>query len=98
MYRTSSFDKYLSEKLHRPNFAQAYLLELVNSQENRLDIDDALRETINIIGITEFSKLIGENKSNVSNFVKGNRKLKQETLNKYLIPFRLKAKLKLEAA
>jgi antitoxin component HigA of HigAB toxin-antitoxin module len=98
MYRSSSFDEYLSQKLHDANYAQAYLFQLVNDEESPLEIEAAIRELINIMGVTEFSNLIGESKSNVGNFLNGKRKLKQETLNKYLAPFKLKIKLILEQA
>ncbi len=98
MYRSESFDKYLSEKLHDPEFAKSYFLELTNDEDEPLTIEEALRTSIRAMGITEFSKLIGERKSNVANFLNGSRKLKQETLNKYLAPFNLRVKLTLEEA
>ena len=96
MFRSDSYDVELSEKMQNPKFAQAYLLALVNDEDGPMEIEDALRFAIGRMGVTEFSNLIGESKSNVGNFLNGTRNLKEDTLNRYLTPFRLKIKKTLE--
>ncbi len=96
MYRSNSYDKKISEKMQKPRFAQEYLLGLVSDKEDPMDVEDALKFVINRMGVTEFSNLIEESKSNVGNFLNGSRKLKEETLNKYLAPFNLKVKKTIE--
>jgi DNA-binding phage protein len=96
MFRSNAYDEKISDKLHNPEFAQEYLLGLVNDKDESLDIEDALRFTIKRMGVTEFANLVQESKSNVGNFLNGSRKLKEDTLNKYLAPFGLKIKKILE--
>jgi hypothetical protein len=96
MYRSNSYDEAISKKMLNPEFAQEYMLSLVNDDEEPIEIEVALRLVINRMGVTEFAKLIGESKSNVGNFLNGHRVLKEETLNKYLAPFHLKIKRILE--
>jgi antitoxin component HigA of HigAB toxin-antitoxin module len=82
--------------MQNPEFAQGFLLGLVEDEDEPMEIEEALRFSINRMGVTEFSNMIGESKSNVSNFLNGTRNLKEETLNKYLVPFNLKIKKVLE--
>ena len=89
MYRSDSYDKKLSIKLKNPKFAQAYLLALVEDDDEPMEIEDALRLAIQKIGTTDFAHLIDEDKANVDKFLKGARVLKEETLNRYLEPFNL---------
>lgn len=96
MYRSNSYDEKISKKMRNPDFAQEYLLGLVNDEDEPMEVEEALKFIINRMGVTEFGNLIGESKSNVSNFLNGSRKLKEETLNKYLMPFKLKVKKILE--
>lgn len=96
MFRSNSYDEKISEKMLNPDFAQEYLLGLVNDEDEPMEVEEALRFIINRMGVTEFANLIGESKSNVGNFLNGTRNLKEETLNKYLTPFRLKVKKVLE--
>jgi hypothetical protein len=96
MYRSNSYDEKISKKMKNTEFAQEYLLSLANDEDEPMEVEDALRFTINRIGVTEFANLIGESKSNVGNFLNGKRILKEETLNKYLAPFSLKVKKILE--
>ena len=96
MYRSNSYDEKISQKMKKPAFAQEYLLSLVNDENEPMEVEEALKFAINRMGVTEFANLIGENKSNVGNFLNGKRILKEDTLNKYLAPFRLKVKKVLE--
>ncbi len=48
------------------------------------------------MGTTDFAKLVAEDKANVDKFLKGNRVLKEETLNRSLRPFGLRIRKELE--
>jgi antitoxin component HigA of HigAB toxin-antitoxin module len=87
MYRKGEYDRRLSERLQNLDYAQGYLLGLFEEEE--FTPEKIMRIFIERIGITEFAKLVGEKKSNVSSFLNGRRKLKEETFNKYLKPFKL---------
>jgi hypothetical protein len=94
MYRRTEYDKDVSKELHNPIFAQAYMLEMLRGDE--FTAEEVLKIVARRMGTTEFSKFVGEKKSNVANFVNGKRKLKEETLNKYLKPFKLKIVTKIQ--
>jgi DNA-binding phage protein len=97
MKRSDSYDEKLSQKLKNPAFAQEYLLALVDTDdEDAIEIEDALRLAISKMGTTDFARLVGDDKANVDKFLKGNRTLKEETLNRYLRPFGLRVKKELE--
>ncbi len=97
MKRGKSYDEELSHKLKNAKFAQSYILTLMEGDDG-LSVEDALRHTIARMGIKEFVHLAHVPQPNVSEFLSGKRKLKPETLNEYLKPFRLKARLVLEEA
>ncbi len=97
MFRTNSYDQLISKKLHQPRFGKEYILSLINDKDEPMEVEEALRFVIHRMGVTEFAILIGESKSNVGNFLNGTRTLKEETLNKYLAPFKLKIKKILES-
>jgi antitoxin component HigA of HigAB toxin-antitoxin module len=88
MYRKGEFDRDLARDLKNLKFAQEYLLGLFEEEE--FTVEKVMKIFIDSMGITEFAKIVGEKKSNVSSFLNGRRKLKEETLNKYLKPFKLK--------
>lgn len=96
MYRNESFDELVSEKLKDAEFRQTYLLNLMDMQEDSLSLEEALKFTINSMGIVEFARLVDERKQNINDFLKGRRKPKRETLDKYLKPFGLKTVLTVE--
>jgi hypothetical protein len=97
MKRGKSYDEELSQKLRNRKFAQNYIMALMEGDEG-LSVEDALKHTIERMGIKEFVQMANVPQPNVSEFLKGKRKLKPETLNEYLKPFKLKAKLVLEEA
>jgi len=67
---------------------------LLTSIEHFADsFEEALKYTIQQIGIKEFYELSDIPVQNVSAFIKGRRKLKKETLDKYLSVFKLKSKI-----
>lgn len=96
MYRSDSYDEKLSQKLKDPEFGQEYLLELVENEDEPMDIESALRFMIGRMGTSDFAGLVRENKANEDKFLKERRRLKEETLNRYLKPFHLKVKKSLE--
>jgi hypothetical protein len=95
MKRSKSYDEELSKKLKNVKFAQTYIVALMEGDEG-LSAEAALRHTIERMGIKEFVLLAKIPQPNVSEFLSGKRKLKPKTLNEYLKPFKLKAKLVLE--
>jgi hypothetical protein len=97
MNRNKSYDQELSEKLRNHRFAQGFILALMEGEEG-LEVEDALRHTIERMGIKEFSEIADIPGSNVTEFVKGKRKLKPETLDSYLSPFHLRTRIILEKA
>lgn len=97
MHRSSSFDKLLSERLQNPKLAQLYFLEVISGEES-LSVEDALKHVIQAMGIKEYSSISGVAAPNVVKFLRGKRRLKPETLDQYLKPFRLKSKIIVEKA
>ncbi|MGE3975742.1 MAG: hypothetical protein AB7F59_14550 [Bdellovibrionales bacterium] len=97
MYRNKSYDEELSKELQDMEFAQGFLLTLIEGEEG-LDLEDALKHTIERMGIKEYSKASRIPAPHVVSFIKGRRKLKTETLDAFLKPFRLKTKVVVEKA
>ena len=97
MYRNSSFDQDLSAKLQDPEFAQGYILTLIEGEEG-LPLEEALRQTIERMGVTEFCERSKMRKQNVNELVKGKRRPKPESLDAFLKPFRLRTKVIVEKA
>ncbi|MBI3534456.1 MAG: hypothetical protein HY072_03075 [Deltaproteobacteria bacterium] len=97
MYRNSLFDQDLSKKLQDPKFSKGFILNLMEGDDG-LTLQEALRQTIERMGVKEFCKYSSMRKQNVNDFVKGRRKLKLETLDEFLKPFHLKTTLILEEA
>jgi transcriptional regulator with XRE-family HTH domain len=89
--RSRSYDKYIAEKMKDLDFAQESLLTAINTFGD--SVEDALKYTILQMGIKEFSEHSGVSIQNISDFVRGVRRLKIETLDKYLSVFGLKAKI-----
>ena len=98
MYRNNAYDEDLAKEFADVDFAQEYLLSLVNDKDEPMTIEEALRFTIPRIGVSEFAKKIGKSKSDVDKFLREERKPKPETLEEYLKPFHLKARMVLEKA
>ena len=96
MYRSDSYDKKLSQKLRDLEFAQEYILSLVENKDESMSVESALHFVIQRMGTTDFANLVGEDKGNVDKFLKGKRVLKEDTLNCYLEPFGLRIKKTLE--
>lgn len=89
--RSESFDKYVAEQMQDLDYARETLVTTIEHFGE--SVEDALRYTIEKMGIKEFSELSNIPVQNVSAFIKGRRKLKVETLDKYLSVFKLKSKI-----
>ena len=95
MYRTDSFDKLLSGKLQDPAFATEFLLSSMEGEDG-LSLVDALKRVICCMGIKEYSKISGIHRSSISRMIAQNEIPKIETLDRYLQPFNLKARVEVE--
>ena len=89
--RSESFDKYVAEQMQDLDYARETLVTSIEHFGE--SVEDALRSTIEKMGIKEFSELSGIQIQNISQFIKGKRNLKVETLDKYLSVFKLKSKI-----
>lgn len=97
MNRTKNYEEMVSKKLQKSlKFRQSFLLSFI--EDHDMAGNEALKETIRCMGLREFSDLSGLKIGHVGDFLQGRRKLKQETLNRYLKPFDLKVKLVFEKA
>ncbi|TDJ03657.1 MAG: XRE family transcriptional regulator [Deltaproteobacteria bacterium] len=97
MFRTSNFDEDLSRNMRDPEFARGFFLLQMNfPDEDPMTIEETLIFTIKSIGTTDFANLVGERKQSIDKFLKGVRKPKRETLDKFLKPFGLKTVLSVE--
>lgn len=95
MYRSESYDKFISKQLQdEPEFAREYILS--SMKEDKLSLVDALKLMISKMGVSEFAKLADSHRSNISRFISTDEIPKLETLNRYLAPFKLRAKLEVE--
>jgi len=98
MHRNSSYDADVAKDLQKSSKAvQSYLLGLTEGDDG-LGTEEALRITIKRMGIKEFCEMTRIPMPNVMEFLNGKRKLKPETLEKYLKPFGLRIRLALEKA
>jgi hypothetical protein len=96
MYRSDTYDQDLKRRMKNPIFAQEFILALIDDEDEPMTVEEALRFTIQRMGTTDFAELVGDLVQSVDKFLKGNRKLKPETLDRYLRPFGLKTKISLE--
>ena len=93
--RHKNFDKLVASQFKDEEFSQFYIMNLIN--EEKMNLDDALRETIISMGLQSFSDKAGISIQYVSDFINKRRKLTTETINKYLERvFNLKIKLSVE--
>lgn len=97
MRRTKNYNEELSLRLQKPSYAQKFITALMEGEEG-LSAEDALRHTIQIMGVKEFSKLTSVPSSNIVAFLKGRRNLKPETLDELLRPFNLRTRIVFEKA
>ena len=97
MPRTESYNAEMSKKLRNPQYAQAFIEGLMEGNDG-LTAEDALRHTIELMGIKEFAKIAGVSSPRVVEFTKRKRQLKRETLDAFLRPFKMRTRLILESA
>jgi len=97
MYRNKSFDEHLAKELKSSKFAGGFLLDLMDGDDG-FTLEEALRQTIQRMGVKEFCVKARLDMPNVMKFLKGTRKLKPETLDVFLKPFGLRTKLIVEKA
>jgi len=89
--RSESFDKFIAEKMQNKRYARTTLLTSIKEFDD--SVEEALKYTIQKMGIKEFSNASGVSVQNISDFIRGTRNLKAETLDKYLAVFELKSKV-----
>lgn len=92
MKRSESYNEKISNKLRNPAYAREYLKALMEGPEG-LEPQDALRDMIEVMGITEFAKLAKVPKSRVIDFTKDKRTFKPSTLDLLIKPFKLRTRL-----
>jgi DNA-binding phage protein len=97
MYRNSSYDEDLAKELRDLEFAQGFLVDLIEGKDG-LELEEALRLTIQKMGVVEFCSRAKMSKQNVNSFLKSKRNVKPETLDALLKPFGLKTKIGVERA
>lgn len=94
--RNKSYDEVLAGKFENLEYAQGYLLDIVESE--RLSVDEALRETIKAMGLQNFANKAEVSIQGVSDFVAKRHKWSADKLSKLIDKvFHLKVKLTLEA-
>lgn len=89
--RSESYDKYIAEQMQDMDYARDTLLTSIEHFGD--SVEEALKHTIQRMGIKEFSQLSNISIQNISDFINGKRKPKVETLDKYLAVFNLKSKI-----
>jgi len=93
--RHKSYDDILVRKFENLEYAQGYLLNIVNNED--LPVDEALRETIKAMSLKVFSKKSGQSIQAVSDFVSKRQNWSSDKLIKLIfLVFKLKVKLSLE--
>ena len=95
--RHKDFDELLAAQFADIKFAQAYIINLIDN--DGMELEDALRETIIAMGLQEFANKADLSIQYVSDFVNKRKKFSIETINKYLHSiFDLKTRVIIEAA
>ena len=93
MYRSKSYDEELSERLQDRKYARGFLLTLMEGEDG-LSLEEALKVTIERMGIKEFSKLSKIASPNVVRMVKGRVQPTLPTFDRFLAVFGLKAEIR----
>ncbi len=93
MRRSNNFNERFSREMKNPEYAQEYILQLMNDEDEPMTVEDSLRFVIEQMGTTEFSELVNLKAQTVDKFLKGERNPKRETLDKFLRPFGLETAL-----
>ncbi len=94
--RNRSYNEVLAKKFNNSEYAQSYLLNIVENEG--LYVDEALRETIKAMGLKNFADKAKLSVQAVSDFVAKRHKWSTDKLSKHISEvFHLKIKLTLEA-
>ena len=94
--RNKSYDEVLAKKFENPEYAQIYLLNIVEGEAR--SVDEALRETIKAMGLQNFANQSGLSIQAVSDFVGKRQEWSTKKLAKHLRKvFNLKVKLSIES-
>ena len=93
--RNKSYDEVLAGKFENLEYAQGYLLDIVENEG--LSVDEALRETIKAMGLQNFADKSELSIQGVSDFVAKRHKWSSDKLSKTIGKvFKLKVKLTIE--
>ncbi len=94
--RHRDFNELVATQFEDVEFAQAYITNLIN--EEAMELDEALRETIVSMGLQAFADKADISIQYVSDFVKKRKKFSTESIDKYLQKaFSLKIKVSVES-
>ena len=89
--RSESFDKYVAEKMQDPEYAKATLL--VSIEEFNESVEEALKYSIQRMGVKEFATKANIPIQDISAFIESRMKIETEILDHYLAVFNLKSKM-----
>lgn len=94
--RHKDFNELVAQEFEDLGFAQAYITNLINNE--RLSLEEALRESIKSMGLQAFAEKAKISISYVSDFVNERRKWSTDNLIKYIKQvFKLKIKMTIES-
>ncbi len=74
--RSESFDAVIAKEMQDVEFAQSFLLTGIQDFDET--IEEALKRTIETMGIKEFSELAEDQFQNVSAFIRGDLKVSNQ--------------------
>ncbi len=97
MPRTETYNEEISRRLKKPVYAREFISGLMEGPDG-MSVEDALRHTIQIMGLKEFAQISGIPSPNLVSFLKGRRNVKVETIDQMLKPFKLKTRIIIEEA
>lgn len=93
MKSSDSFRKDFTENMKDQEFAKAYILSLMEGDDEPMSLEEALRFTIIQIGSSAFANMVGTRPQTIDKFISEERSPKSETLDQWLKPFGLKTVL-----
>jgi DNA-binding phage protein len=94
--RHRDFNELIATQFEDAEFAQVYITNLINEED--MELDEALRETIISMGLQAFADKADISIQYVSDFVKKRKKFSTESIDKYLQKaFALKIKVSVES-
>jgi DNA-binding phage protein len=94
--RHRDFNELVATQFEDVEFAQAYITNLINEED--MELDEALRETIISMGLQAFADKADISIQYVSDFVKKRKNFSTSSIDKYLKKaFGLKIKMSVES-